>query len=325
MRLANLTGTEFVDNTSIHGTEYWYAVLSVDYAGNENQSVINTSTGAFINGIANDTIVPELPSNIITTNSSNILTLKWPRVVYDVQGNSDFNGLTYELWYKSGGELNTSKNISANGFATISINNESANSTTWDIPTNCDSACNHMFIVTSVDDATNRNISYTIMEHLATWANVSVLYVEQSSSEYTGGSSGGSVTVTQKEDIYSRGWSSIDGNLDIEIDKADIPLTLVKFTFAQKAFNFQFEVRAYSEIPEHLPKLKYPVYNAMKITAKSMEDHTLIRPRIEFKVKNSWLVEKGAGSGDIALYRYADNKWNQLKTTYLSKDSLYSY
>ncbi len=42
---------------------------------------------------------------------------------------------------------------------------------------------------------------------------------------------------------------------------------------------------------------------------------------IKFKVKKSWLTDKGYGRDTVALHRYHENKWNKLETTRYSEDA----
>ena len=143
-------------------------------------------------------------------------------------------------------------------------------------------------------------------------------------SDATGGGGGGA-NVKKKEDVFSRGWATLEGTVDLEVDKSLIPITNIKFILAQKAFNFQFDIQALTEHPAFLNTLKYKGYNFIKITATSMEGHTLIRPIIKFKVENNWLLENGLGKSDISLYRYSDGAWSRLSTAYLKEEADYMY
>jgi hypothetical protein len=154
LRIANATGINFTDNTTVHGVEYWYAVTSIDASGNENISIINISTG-LNNGTANDSIYPRVPTYVNGTYSSNVATINWSNVLYDIAGNNDSAGLQYQVWY--GTAINMSKSF-VNDTLSL-LKNVSSNTTTWSIPSSCGSSCNYYFVLTTLDDAGNRNLT----------------------------------------------------------------------------------------------------------------------------------------------------------------------
>ncbi len=323
-RLINITGNFFEDNTSLHNTEYWYAVTVIDSAGNENLSIFSNSSN-MINAAANDTINPKLPSSITVTNASNTATIRWPAVLYDIEGNADFTGLTYEIWYKAPGSINISRNMTANIFQEITNTDVSANSTEFSIPSSCGSSCNYMFIVITKDDANNRNLSTPLNE--LNIANVSLSYSSGSSTpppSSSGGGGGGGI-IRVKQNIFSKGWADVEDSLNITIDNSFIPLTYVSFHLKEKVSNLQFTVETLGSHPEHLPELRNLAYSFLKITARNVVDDNLIYPTVKFKVKNSWLSENKLNKGDVALFRYKNNKWHKLKTEFDSQGGDYSY
>ncbi len=323
-RIANTSSGSFVDNTSTHDTLYWYAITSIDYAGNENLSIINITAGNN-NATTNDTIIPKLTTSIIITNSSAIASINWSPVLYDIKGNPDFHELRYEIWGKSGGILNTSKNITENDFAEISNTNVYTNSTTWDIPSGCGSSCQYMFIVTSLDDAGNRNLSQNLAQFQDNLANITLTYTNTSSDDESSSSSGGGgITIKYREDEFSRGWSEVEDSLNITIDKDLIPVTLVQFEVIQEARNVQFSIKALDSHPENLPKLSFAAYSFLKITLTSWDSDVFINQNIAFKVNKSWLSENNINNDEIALYRYKGG-WNNLQTTFINEDTEYSY
>ncbi|MDI6655826.1 MAG: PGF-pre-PGF domain-containing protein, partial [Candidatus Hydrothermarchaeota archaeon] len=45
----------------------------------------------------------------------------------------------------------------------------------------------------------------------------------------------------------------------------------------------------------------------------------------EFKVEKSWIKDKNIDAATVALYRFADNKWNKLPTSKVKEDTDYVY
>src|SRR3989338_413131 len=99
MYIVNVTnGTQFFeDNTTTHGTLYWYTIVTVDSSGNFNASWPIRTAGW--NATANDTIFPQSPTNLTATASGAIATLRWSNVTLDVRNNPDFYGMQYKLYY----------------------------------------------------------------------------------------------------------------------------------------------------------------------------------------------------------------------------------
>lgn len=58
------------------------------------------------------------------------------------------------------------------------------------------------------------------------------------------------------------------------------------------------------------------VYKYVSITKSSkLPDTAMTDIVIDFKVDNNWLIENGVNANKIALYRFANEKWNRLETT----------
>ncbi len=182
---ANTTRTWFEDNTTLHNTTYHYRVVSVDAAGNYNLS--NASN--IRNATAIDATRPGIPQRVNASKSGNTVTINWAHALHDVEGNPDFTGLTYQLWY--GTSINRSKEY-INQTLTFLKNQsyESGNSSTWSIPSSCGSSCTYYFVVTTADDADNFNLSFT-NQSIAV-GHLSYTSSPPGDSPGGGGSSGGS-------------------------------------------------------------------------------------------------------------------------------------
>jgi PGF-pre-PGF domain-containing protein len=68
------------------------------------------------------------------------------------------------------------------------------------------------------------------------------------------------------------------------------------------------------------------VFNYLKITKLNLDDALISgNAKVQFKIPLSWLTSNGVDPKNIALKRFADNDWQDLKTTLLSTDSKYAY
>jgi len=176
--LANVTSETFEDNTTLHGLNYWYRIVSVDTSNNYNL----TNASQSHNVTVNDSIKPSSPTNMNATQSGNTVTLVWSNILYDVQSNADFSGLKYQIW--QGTSINMSK-IQVNDTLSFlkNVTFDAGNSTTYELT----STNRYYFVATTIDDANNANSSFTT-ENLV---NLSLTYSPSSSSSSSSGGGGG--------------------------------------------------------------------------------------------------------------------------------------
>ncbi len=334
-RVANVTGTFFTDNTTSHGLTYWYVMTAIDRSGNENLSLVNFTIGQN-NGTTNDTITPRNPTSINVTNSSNVATITWPEVTLDNSGNPDFTGLRYEVWTKSGGIINTSQNLTANGFAVISNSNVTTNTTTYTITSsNCASSpCNRMFAVTSHDDAGNKNISYNVTASDVNFINVSLTFTESSSDDSSSSSSSsgssGSGTVPPSADDgtfaeVSRQWSAIskDEETTFAVNKDKIAVQSVVFKTTDTYTNVGMDVKSLAK-PSSVSAPSNEVFQYLEIDTSNLPDSGIASATIEFKVPFSWFNENNVKRNTVKLLRYT-TKWVELDTKEVRTDSSSAY
>ena len=179
-------GTQFFeDNITLNGTAYWYALVTVDQAGNFNTSFVSNS----LNATANDTIMPKQVTNLNVTGSGDTAALRWKHVERDTTGESDFFAMGYNIY--RGTSVNLSKtevNNTGPGFSYLKT--VSTNSTTDIIS----SSGIYHYIVTSIDDADIENKTIIIEEN---YGNVSLTYTPPSAPAEGGAGGGGGAALTK--------------------------------------------------------------------------------------------------------------------------------
>lgn len=81
-----------------------------------------------------------------------------------------------------------------------------------------------------------------------------------------------------------------------------------------------------ASLPSGAPAPSPVVYKYVDFTLTSISDTQIRGAEIRFQVDNKWLANNGVGVDEVVLYRYSSsNSWNDLQTTFSSKDALYSY
>jgi len=140
-----------------------------------------------------------------------------------------------------------------------------------------------------------------------------------------GGGGGGTPTVTYEQKSF--GTLAAGSSKAVAFTKsATLAVTEIKVTVKNKVTNAKIKVDAGS-LPSGAskPSTKGSVYKYIEITKTGMTDDDVSKGVIKFKVKKSWLTEKGYGKDNVALHRYYNNKWTKLTTTRDSQDTTYYY
>jgi PGF-pre-PGF domain-containing protein len=322
--IANTTATSYIDNLTTNATSYWYVVTSIDFAGNENRSLVNVTLGRN-NATSSDTTIPKVPASITVTNSSNTATIYWANVTLDGSGNADYTGMQFKLWYKSGSTINLSNNASNNSMSLHTT--VSPNSTTFSIPSSCGSSCVYTFAVTTLDDGSNENQTLINGSNMAT---VTLTYTNTSSSSTTTSSSSSSTTTptTTPTDVIakvSKAWSvlSADAETKMNVLNEKIPFEAVTFTLNAKSNNPSIDVSSINK-PSTLATAPGAAYSYLKIDTKNLDDTLIKNAKVQFKVKLSWFTENNVKRNTIKLYRYTTT-WTALETKELTVDNTYAY
>ncbi len=144
-------------------------------------------------------------------------------------------------------------------------------------------------------------------------------------SPSSGGGRGGTPIVSYEQ--KSVGTLAAGSSKAVAFTKsATFAVTEIKVTVRNKVTNAKIKVDTGS-LPSgaSLPSAKGSVYKYIEITKTGMTDSDVSKGIIKFKVKRSWLTDKGYGKNTIALHRYYNNKWTKLTTTRDSQDTTYYY
>ena len=144
-----------------------------------------------------------------------------------------------------------------------------------------------------------------------------------SSSDSSGG--GGAAAVSAVTDSKAQVWQSIPSGSSVtfNIDKAAIAVTSVVVNDVKSDLkSVELEVAALSENPVST-EATAKVYQYFRINKKNIADADAESFKIGFKVTKAWLSENGLASADVTLYRFADDKWNELATKVASTDATY--
>lgn len=224
-------------------------------------------------------------------------------VAYQSTGNTSFTGTTAVAVET---DFSTTQTVSISGFSTVT------------------EAVTFYYNVTVCDFNGNCNTNSTIFTftHVAT-AKASTTTTTTSS----GGGGGGGITaaVGKVADSKVQLWSTIPAgsSVTVNVNKDSIAIVSVIVTNVKSALsNVQVEVQALSSKPVTAPAAA-KVFQYLKILNKNLAGSDAETIKITFRVPKSWLTENNLASGDIALYRYKNNKWNRISVTVTGTDVTY--
>ena len=142
-----------------------------------------------------------------------------------------------------------------------------------------------------------------------------------------GGGSGGGVSAGVSGQFAKEVWTSIKTGetATIEVTNGAIGVTEVNFDVTETVAGAWIKVEKKESLPSEVQSFNGKVYKNIEITQSKVETALSGTATINFKVNKAWLGEQGLGKTDVAMHRYAEGKWNELKTTVGEDDGTYQH
>lgn len=142
-----------------------------------------------------------------------------------------------------------------------------------------------------------------------------------------GGGSGGGTSSGVTGTFAKEVWTSINAGetAKVEVTNGAIGVTEVSFSVADTTYGAWLKVEKKDSLPSEVQSFSGKVYKNVEITESNVKKALTGTAKIDFKVTKVWLSENGLGKTDLAMHRYADGKWNELKTTVGEDDGTYQY
>ncbi len=157
-------------------------------------------------------------------------------------------------------------------------------------------------------------------------ATGSYTVVAASSGTGSGGSSGGSTSAAAGQ-FAKEVWASINAGetATVEVENGEIGVTEVSFAVEDTTYGAWVKVEKVSSLPKSVKSFTKKKYKDIKITESNVKKALKGNVDIDFIVTKVWLSEQGLGKTDVAMFRYVDEKWVELKTTVGIDDGTYVY
>lgn len=144
------------------------------------------------------------------------------------------------------------------------------------------------------------------------------------------GSSGGGVAAGAASNVQAskaQVWSSVAAgtSLTMTVNKAQIGITEITVgNVVNELSNAEIKASSLNDNPVS-ESAAGRVFQYLQINKKNMGDDDVTDITIKFRVTKTWLSENGLTQGDVALWRYKNNVWTMLSTTFASSDETYVY
>ncbi|MCP3682811.1 MAG: S8 family serine peptidase [bacterium] len=308
----------FEDNNTMSGTEYYYALVTVDNSELYNLSFVSNS----LNATPNDAIIPLSPTAVGVSGSGATATITWKNITLDTEGNADFNGVIYQIWIST--SVNNSKTYVNQTFTFLK--NVTSNSTTHSVT----SSGTYYFAVSTSDDAGNLNLSLNISNYGSTALTYTAPEEETppASSSGGGGGGGGGGTALASESVsvtsISEG-SSESFEYSKSVDLAVSEIVIVATNSVEKPKITVSESKLGSGMEPAVSGSSGKTYKYLSITKQNMKNEDIDSAKIKFQVNKSWISDNDLDVDTVALKRYANRTWNKLPTKKLSSDSDFYY
>ena len=145
-----------------------------------------------------------------------------------------------------------------------------------------------------------------------------------SGSSGTGGSSGGSNT-NVAGNFAKEVWSSINAGetATVEVNNGEIGVTEVSFVVEDTTYGAWVKVEKVASLPSSVKSFGKKIYKNVKITENNVKKALSGNVEVDFKVTKAWLKENKLSKNNVAMFRYVDGKWTELKTTVGTDDGTY--
>jgi PGF-pre-PGF domain-containing protein len=156
--------------------------------------------------------------------------------------------------------------------------------------------------------------------------NVTAAIFTPSSPGSSGPASTPSTKVSVKKGEANITIPSIAGGKSTNVTIAkteDVAIRQINISVSNPVNNIKIVITKLAGVPSSVTHMiEGKVYHYIQIDKTNITDSDLNKAYIKFAINKTWLTINGVDKTNMALYRWANDKWNELATTYVSEDSL---
>jgi PGF-pre-PGF domain-containing protein len=156
---------------------------------------------------------------------------------------------------------------------------------------------------------------------VTTNSNVSFA-VSVTASASGGGGGGGAAAPSEPTETQTVSGIQAGSSSTITLSNTGLAMTSLEITAAATIVNGQLTITQPAALPATISAVTGgTVYKYLSVSESGISETAISAAKIRFKVAKSWMADKGAGTSDIVLSRYADGKWSDLTTRQTNQDS----
>jgi PGF-pre-PGF domain-containing protein len=101
----------------------------------------------------------------------------------------------------------------------------------------------------------------------------------------------------------------------------DVAFRQINISVSNSVSNVTIIITKLLGLPASVTQISGKVYKYIEINKENITDTDISKVFIKFAVNKTWLTQNNIATSNISLYRWANNRWNELTTTYLSEDA----
>ncbi|MFH1445619.1 MAG: PGF-pre-PGF domain-containing protein, partial [Nanoarchaeota archaeon] len=181
--------------------------------------------------------------------------------------------------------------------------------------------CGEYFTDTS--ETGTYSVSYSAINAASNAAGTTASFTATS----TGGGGGGG---NDEENLPSmtKSWSKIEPGAAVimSITKTDFGFSEIRIAVKNRISNVNMKIEKLSGEPADVTQTITGIaYQYFKLTTSNIFENNIEKATIKFKLLKSWLGDHNVNQNTVMLYRYKDNNWNVLTTSYITDDDDYYY
>ena len=190
------------------------------------------------------------------------------------------------------------------------------------------SSSSYTLTYTGLTAGTSYTFNMRCVDELSNNVTESVTFATDSAASSGSGvsGSGGGSSAGVTGQFGKEVWASINAGetATVEVANGVVGVTEVSFVVPSTVYGTWVKVAKVDGLPSTVASFSGKVYKQIEITkGVTLTDDKIKNAAVDFKVEKTWLTEKGLTQNQVAIYRFADGKWNELVTAFVKDDGAF--
>ncbi|MGV8168567.1 MAG: PGF-pre-PGF domain-containing protein, partial [Candidatus Nanoarchaeia archaeon] len=151
--------------------------------------------------------------------------------------------------------------------------------------------------------------------------------IDSSSGGGGGGGGGGGSSAASTDSTIKKTFTQVKNSQEETFPLLENTSSIIqiKFTPNKNISNVILSYKKLKQQPTTNKNLTELTYTYFEITTQNLAEADIQNAEIKFKINKTWLQQKNLTTKEIIMYRYNQETWKELTTTYINSDSTYHY